>query len=102
MMLQVSSLLRYSQLDYLDRRAVTRSEGHLLDLASSLDRESVPPEHLLDRRDVLLHLAHRAEPDLAQDQHQRLCGERLVPAPSLHCSSLHFTDYFTPFDAEER
>ena len=59
-------------LHYLDRCAATRSEGDLMDLPSSFDRETLPPEHLLDCRDVPLHLRHRTKPDLTQDQHQRL------------------------------
>ena len=38
--------------------------------------------------DVLVHLAHRAEADLAEDEDQGLGGEGFVPALSLHYCSL--------------
>ena len=52
----------------LDRGAAAGGEGDLVDLAGSLDREAGPPERVLDCGDVALHLAYRAEADLAEDQ----------------------------------
>ena len=63
-------------------------EGDLVDLAGSLDREAPSPEYLLDCGDVLLHLADGAQADLAEDEDQGLRREGLVPALSLHYSSL--------------
>ena len=55
-------------LDHLDRGAVSGPEGDLADLAGSLDREAGSPERVLDRGDVAVHLADRAEAELAEDQ----------------------------------
>ena len=62
-------------LDHLNGGAVARPKGDLPDLAGSLHREAASPEHVLDRGDVPLHLAHRTEPDLTQDQHIRVAVE---------------------------
>ena len=69
----------------LDRGAGAGGEGDLVDVSGSLDREASSPEQLLDRGDVLVHLADWAEADLAEDEDEWLSGDRFVPGFSLHC-----------------
>ena len=81
-------------LDDLYRHAATRSEDELLNLAGALDGKPVATEFLLNGRNVVADLSDGAEADLSQDQHQRLTGQRNVPATAFQRA--HLTQNLTP------
>ena len=54
----------------------------------------VAAEFLLNGRNVVAHLADGTESDLSQDQHQRLFGQRNVPATAFQRA--HLTQNLTP------
>ena len=76
------------------RHAATRSEDELLNLAGALDGKPVAAEFLLNGRKVVANLSDGAEADLSQDQHQRLIGQRNVPATAFQRA--HLTQNLTP------
>ena len=84
-------------LDDLYGYPTSRSEDELLNLAGALDGKPVAAEFLLNGRNVVAHLADGTESDLSQDQHQRLIGQRNVPATAFQRA--HLTQNLTP---EER
>ena len=87
------SILPAVLLGDLDGRTL-HAQGHLADLAGPLDGEVGAPELLLNLGDVVVHLPNGAEPDLGQDQRQRLLRQGDVAAVPLHlgCS---FTPHLT-------
>ena len=73
-----------------------RSEDELLNLAGALYGKPVAAEFLLNGRNVVAHLADGAEADLSQDQHQRLIGQRNLPATAFQRA--HLTQDLTPVE----